>query len=118
MSALRISSHSLEIEWGRYCNKKNEFIPREERFCTLCEIVGLKNLGDEKHAMICCPKFESDRAQLIKNISEKHPGFLHLDDFEKMIFMLKCVDECATYVGKFIYTILSTSRPQIVKDRR
>ena len=112
MTSLRISSHALEIERGRYRN-----IPRKERFCTVCEKLGLKSIGDEKHAVLVCQKFETDRDQLIRNISKIHPGFLSLNNDERIIFMLKSVGECATYVGKFIHTILTTQRPQIVKKR-
>ena len=41
---LRLSAHVLPIETGRHKN-----IPREERFCTLCNS---RKIGDEQHIFI------------------------------------------------------------------
>ena len=108
MTALRISSHSLEIERGRYANKKGGPIDRKNRFCTLCRKQGFDNLGDEEHALMVCPTFELERKEVIENISNTHPSFLRLNNYDKMVFMLKCEGECASYATKFIFNILST----------
>ena len=114
MTAMRISAHRLEIERGRYASKKEGAIVREKRFCTLCEKRGVKAVGDEAHAIMVCPTFESERNEIFRNIADIHPFFTGLGNFDKMVFILRCEGKCASYAAKFLNTILSTSRPQIL----
>ena len=53
----RCSNHNLPIETGRHRR-----IPREERLCQLCNF-GV--LGDERHAILECPAFNTLRAKLL-----------------------------------------------------
>ena len=50
MSKLRLSSHTLEIERGRYSNTQ-----AEERYCTHCKALGSTLVEDEKHFLLHCP---------------------------------------------------------------
>ena len=62
---LRISSHDLEIECGRYNN-----ISRENRICKWCNSsMGLKLLEDENHVLHTCDLYADLRAKLIKNLN-------------------------------------------------
>ena len=51
IAKLRISSHKLKIEKGRYDN-----IPRDERLCSLYNCNGIE---DETHFLVDCPSFSS-----------------------------------------------------------
>ena len=56
MAQLRLSSHKLMIERGRW-NK----IVHKERTCLHCQV-----LEDEYHVVIVCPKYTAIRKQYIK----------------------------------------------------
>ena len=49
ISKLRLSSHPLLVETGRYTG-----VPREQRKCTLCE---LNDIEDEYHFVLRCSKY-------------------------------------------------------------
>ena len=57
-SRLRVSSHNLAIESGRYTN-----IPREHRICTFC----IQNLVEnEYHMVLVCPFYRDLRVKYLK----------------------------------------------------
>ena len=62
---LRISSHKLRIETGRYDN-----IPREERLCNLCNC---NRINDETHFLLDCPSFSSIRDMFFSKLEPKVP---------------------------------------------
>ena len=56
LTCLRISSHKLPIETGRY---SRPIIPRQERYCIYCTEHGRGNLlGDERHLLTKCIAIE------------------------------------------------------------
>ena len=58
---LRISSHDLEIESGRYCNT-----PRECRVCHWCSLsLGVNKVENESHMLFECDLYAELRAKLI-----------------------------------------------------
>ena len=63
-SKLIISAHHLDIEIGRYTRP---ITPRSERICKSCT---LNVIGDEKHFLLSCPKFDKERNTMFKNLSE------------------------------------------------
>lgn len=69
---LRLSSHSMPVETGRWRR-----IPREERLCTACN-----TLGDEEHYIYTCP--EIDRSNL-DDIPELH----ELQHFSKLSTLIE-----------------------------
>ena len=62
---LRISSHKLRIETGRYVN-----IPRDERLCSLCNC---NRIEDKIHFLLECPSFSSIRETLFSKLEPKIP---------------------------------------------
>jgi superfamily II helicase len=60
---LRISSHRLQIETGRYRN-----VPRDERICQQCSE---NEIEDEVHFLIKCSENKVVREQLFLLISQK-----------------------------------------------
>ena len=73
---LRISSHKLRIETGRY-----DKIPREERLCNLCNS---NKIEDETHFLLDCPRYSSIRDMFFSKIESKIP-FLRLLSHETLI---------------------------------
>ena len=61
---LRISSHCLHIETGRY--NRPPTLP-ESRFCTICNN---SNIEDEEHFLLHCKLYCDLRANLFKHLSE------------------------------------------------
>ena len=61
-----LSSHSLEVETGRY-----ERIPRQERFCKCCwKLVFWNVLGDEFHSLTDCAHGELTRINCLDRLCE------------------------------------------------
>ena len=99
---LRISSHPLKIEAGRY--NKPKPIPREERICTLCNV-----LDDEPHFLISCKKYDSKRAEMLtklkKGIIVKY--FENKNEKDKYIYLLTNKNPSIIEpVASFIYECL------------
>ena len=112
MTAIRISTHKLEIETGRYVYNNGSPISRDQRCCTLCQQIGISTPGDELHALLLCPFFESQRNELIVFIGNLYPNFLSLDNASKMFFMLTCEGDCAKRVSNYIHKVLTFPRPK------
>ena len=68
---LRVSSHDLEIEKGRYTNT-----PRNERICKWCSLtLGEHLIESEQHFLYSCDLYSKHRACFISNLS-KLPEFI------------------------------------------
>ena len=60
-----MSAHNLNIELGRHHN-----IERSERICTLCDA---KEIEDEYHFILQCPRYSNLRNAHIKQYYHRHP---------------------------------------------
>ena len=69
LAKLRMSSHRLEVECGRW--RKPVSVPINERLCTLCGV-----LEDEYHFVIECRLYTQLRKKYIKEYFWKHPSVL------------------------------------------
>ena len=56
---MRISSHDLRIETGRYTQGR---IARDERYCLVC---GSRDIEDEYHFIVICPSYSTLRKKYI-----------------------------------------------------
>ena len=121
VTAFRISAHKLEIETGRYVRNLNaqghtSYIKREDRFCTLCyDMSKIKVTGDEQHAILHCSYYFDARKKLLEQIESFCKNFKHLDDRDKIFYILTCENECVIKVGKFLNLIMSSQRPNFSK---
>ena len=70
----RLSSHSLEIERGRYQN-----VPREERLCKFCNSQTIEN---EYHFLLVCPMYIEVRRKYLKPYYCRWPT---LNKFDKIM---------------------------------
>ena len=94
LCALRISSHKLNIERGRYLKIKPNV---EDRLCNTCDLI-----EDEIHALCKCKKFDTLRQQMYLIVKRK----LNIckTDNEIFIDMLTSTDiDILKAVGSFIY---------------
>jgi hypothetical protein len=66
LSRLRLSSHDLCIETGRYTKPKT---PVENRICTLCN-VGI--IEDEYHFIMECERYSNERAALFDRLADDY----------------------------------------------
>ena len=90
ITKLRISSHNLPIEQGRY-NR----IPHNERICKLCN---KSKIGDEKHYIMDCSN---------SKISEYRQKFFHKNSFPEFD---KLSQEC-----KYIYLLIASDTKLIIQ---
>ena len=89
ISKIRTSSHKLEIEAGRYSNSSNKIKPNKKRDCKNCD---LGEIEDEAHAIMCCPKYEAERKNILDTLTEAFPCLEHWNSQEIFIFMMQCHD--------------------------
>lgn len=92
LSKLRLSSHRLEVETGRWA-KPNK-VPYENRKCKVCGV-----LEDEFHFVLECPLYIELRVKYISKYYYKHPSML------KFIELLKSdskkdIKRLSMYVNK------------------
>ena len=82
LSKLRLSSHTLEVERGRWYTTESS---KKERFCTFCKQKGLEKVEDEQHFLLKCPMSKELRDEFLpKEILNNR----HLSDDEKFTQIL------------------------------
>ena len=90
LTQLRLSSHQLEIERGRYTN-----IERNDRKCKQCDMNLVEN---EFHFILVCPKFRTIRNKYLKRYYCQWPTINKLQN----LFMEKS-KRVVTNLSKYIY---------------
>ena len=96
LSRLRCSSHLLEIERGRHTSPKT---PLNNRLCPKCKV-----LEDEKHFLINCSIYRSERQEMFNKIVTKYTTLVNLD--EELLFVnLLCHNDplVLNALGKYVY---------------
>ena len=73
MARLRVSSHRLQIEAGRWSRPIRT--PINERKCIICDV-----LEDEYHFILECQIYDELRKKFIKKQYWKHPNMVKLID--------------------------------------
>ena len=81
---LRISSHKLRIETGRY-----DKIPRDER---LCSLFNCNKIEDETHFSLDCPRYSSLRDRFFSKIEPKIPYLRLLSRETLLLPLMNCTD--------------------------
>ena len=99
ITRLRISSHRLKIETGRYIG-----LERDKRICEKCNLNVVEN---EIHFLIDCPFYKEKRTKLI-NVAKKHNiNFDNLDSSQKYFWILTCENiEILLQLGNYLSTHL------------
>ena len=100
ISKLRLVSHNLEIETGRWAPR----ITRENRYCTSCNS---NTIGDEYHIVMKCVKFETTRFFYLPFLSETPCNLFH---FNKLF---QCRDiEVTINLGKYLCNTFKVLKQQ------
>ena len=96
LSRLRLSSHSLEIERGRY----PPLTPRHRRYCRQCYV---QDIEDEYHFILVCNKFNNIRRKYIPVYFRERPN---MHKFVQL--MNTCVNDVllCNNVSKFVFFCL------------
>ena len=92
LTKLRMSSHSLEIERGRY--DKTE---AKDRICKYCQVYGQIKVEDEAHFVVNCPQYKELREKLLPSDIIQNT---QLNEEEKLIKILSDTDNC-NEIAKF-----------------
>ena len=96
LSKLRTSSHSLEIERGRYTRPK---LNVDQRLCMSCNVV-----EDEEHFVLHCQDNRVERELLFQKTYMRDSSFFNLSSFEQFVFLMRCSDpQIMAWFGKFIH---------------
>ena len=75
----------LEIEVGRYKRKNGKKIPREERYCKVCNSQDVEN---EVHFVLTCDKLKGTRDEYIKPLLDSDPENENRTKTEKLKWLL------------------------------
>ena len=100
ITKLRIRAHNLPIVTGRYTD-----IPRPQRVCPLCCL----DVGSESHYLTDCQfqHFLESRSEIFSCMETLHPGFLMLNEADKVVLILNCSDaQTLSKIGKFSVKLL------------
>ena len=77
---LRASSHTPDVEKGRYTNPKT---PLNDRLCSLCAIT-----EDEAHFLVGCRSYTKERQELFAKFMNLFTQFEQMNDTDKFVFVL------------------------------
>ncbi len=89
LAKLRLSSHNLHIESGRFGKTT---VPRSERLCPYCKMAKLNLVENEVHFIMSCPLYKVQRKQMLGMIFQKFPNTAKLNE-ENMFFWLMSQEE-------------------------
>ena len=96
ITKLRASSHTLEIERGRYTRPTTDIC---QRLCRKCKCV-----EDEFHFLMECAYYNKERTELINEVQLLHPDYATLREQEAFIFLMTNANpQVMALVGKFIH---------------
>lgn len=100
ITKLRLTSHDLPIETGRYTN-----IPRNNRICPLCP---MKSIGDELHILECShAQITQIRHTFMQEIIKKCPQFQSLLPTHQLRYIMNAHDTTILLPsGQFISQVL------------
>ena len=97
LTKLRVSSHCLAIETGRY--HKPTSLPVDQRLCDECGV-----LEDEAHFLCDCVRYSFLREDLFSAAIPYFPEFSMLTSREKFLFLLQTEYTCILKaLGSFVY---------------
>ena len=98
LTRLTTSSHTLDIERGRYTIPKT---PVCDRICRTCNVT-----EDEIHFLLNCVEYGKMRDDFYAKVKNKYIDFIGLNDNEKYSFLMTNADPyILVWLGKFIYHI-------------
>ena len=110
-SKLRISSHQLQIEIGRYSKPRKTPIP--ERICKLCNDLKIE---DEQHFIMDCPFYSIERNTLFTKLAS-FSSFNLLTNEEQFQFIMSYNNgdtEILKHVLNFVNISMSSRKQALI----
>jgi hypothetical protein len=108
VTCLRISSHGLRIETGRYKN-----IDRENRICLICD-TGV--IEDELHFMMDCSKYRELRNKYLYPILLKLSNIYNYNEWEMFVNILSSTDKNVIIsVANYIHNAMIERNNYVIK---
>lgn len=96
LSRFRASSHTLEIERGRYTRPITH---EQDRLCAVCNVI-----ENEMHFLMACEINSHYRAEMFRNITALYSEFSELSVTDQFLFLLKSNDEYVlNQLAKFVF---------------
>lgn len=83
ITRLRLSSHDLKIETGRYDNLKRD--------CQKCDFCNINEIEDEFHFLLICPSLRSLREKYVKKYYSRKPSVYKLYSYCVPQILKNCV---------------------------
>ena len=108
---LRISSHNLRIETGRYA--KPHKTPVNERICLYCT---QQSVEDESHFIVKCSLYDAERAELYKVVQEHYITNIHMLSEDDIFIQIMLCEEpnVLSALGKYVYTCLKKRNNTVI----
>jgi hypothetical protein len=99
ITRLKISSHRLRIETGRYVG-----LERNNRICEKCHMNVVEN---EIHFLIDCPFYKENRIKLLNEVQKHNVNFNNLDSSQKYFWIVTCENiDILLQLGNFLSNYL------------
>ena len=96
MTKLRSSSHTVEVERGRYAKPKTNIC---ERLCPVCNVI-----KDEIHFLANCTLYDTERTPFFGKVTAKIQNIHELNTADKLILLMSSKDkQIVVWTGKSIY---------------
>ena len=96
LTRLRTSSHTSDIERGRYTTPKTPVCDRRCRTCDVTE--------DEMHFLLNCVEYGNVRDEFYAKVENRCAGFSSLNDSQNYSFLMTNTDPyILVWLGQFIY---------------
>ena len=108
-TSIRISSHHLNIELGRYANQA-----KKDRICTICKS---NKIEDECHFLINCPiyQYSDHRNVLFSKITKTCPNFTNLNEEQKVQYIMTAEGQYVKIISDFIHEAMEIRESHLIK---
>ena len=116
LTRLRVSSHTLRIETGRFISKKDYLAP-ERRICQLCDI---HETEDELHFLFTCKLYSDLRIKLFKSIDHYYPNLKRGIESSKqtqLLFLLSSDGPLCRTLSEYCYLAFNRRRDNIFESQ-
>ena len=108
LTRMRVSSHQLHIETGRYTRPVPT--PIKDRVCQYCPD---KVVDDEAHFILSCNTFKMKRQCFLNKLASIAPNFLGLSDKQKLAVILCPISAKAAKLSNKFFKIMFMARKKI-----
>ncbi len=103
LTKIRTSTHSFEIEMGRYKKKSGKYTHTSDHLCKFCK----GNLvEDEQHVVMVCDNYNDSHKEMLERVSLIFPEFNSKSEEEKFIYFMSTKDvELIKITSKYLQDV-------------